>query len=102
VTGIEPLGPEATLYHNDEYIETDLDVIMGVRINDGCLSKGDSFAKARIHDLPREVHLASLLYEGTYRGERPALPELQLPVQGQHSSITPIGESVKKYIFIFS
>jgi effector-binding domain-containing protein len=66
--GMEPLGPEVTLYHNDEYSETDLDVEMGVRISDNSHSADESIPGLMMHVLPAENRMASLLYRGSFKG----------------------------------
>lgn len=64
--GISPLDPELTLYHNDEYPETDLDVEAAVRIDRHNLTSNPEHPHLTVRDLPAEENVASLIYEGPY------------------------------------
>ena len=71
--GITPLQPEITLYHNEEYTETDIEVEAGVPIAPKHLRQppsGDAFA---VRELPASDLTAALIYEGSFDEMTPAI-----------------------------
>lgn len=64
---ISPQYPELTLYHNDEYPETDLDVEAAVRIKARYLNKMLDHPHVIVRNLPAQKNVAALIYEGPYR-----------------------------------
>lgn len=73
--GIMPLQPEITLYHNEDYTETDLQVEVSVPVQSKYLNvpHNGSFA---VHRLPAHDLAASLIYEGSYDEMTPAILSL--------------------------
>lgn len=73
--GITPLQPEITLYHNEDYTETDLQVEVALPVQSKHLDaqSGDSF---EIRRLPAHDLAASLIYEGAYEEMTPAILSL--------------------------
>jgi len=65
---ISPRYPELTLYHNDEYPETDLDVETAVRISNKYLNAEVEHPRVTVRTVPAEENVAALIYEGPYRG----------------------------------
>ncbi len=65
---IAPRYPELTLYHNDEYTETDLDVETAVRISTKHLNAEMEHPNVTVRSIPAEENMAALIYEGPYRG----------------------------------
>ena len=73
--GITPLQPEITLYHNEDYSETDLQVEVALPVQSKHLDapRSDSF---EVHRLPAHDLAASLIYEGSYEDMTPAILSL--------------------------
>lgn len=72
--GIKPRYPEVTIYHNDEFVETDIDMEVALPVASRWLNEKPAAAHFEVHQLPPEPHVAALLYEGPYAGlERPIL-----------------------------
>ncbi len=68
---LSPSGPEMTFYHNDEYVETNLDMEASIVIDASCLDwvKLDGSADSlQIRTLKQEETVASLIYEGPFEG----------------------------------
>jgi len=63
--GIEPVGHEMTLYHNDEYTETDLDVQTSVQIELSAALTGTT-SGLTIVQLPPAPLVAALVHENGY------------------------------------
>jgi len=74
---INPLGPELTLYYNQEYSEENLDmeVAVGIKGDQKELSLLDKSALNTSEILPEET-VASLLYSGPFEGMELAIVEL--------------------------
>lgn len=69
---ITPAAPELTLYHTDEYTETDLDVETAVHV--GFVGRHAPVDDALVfHQLPAEPLVAALIYEGAYADVGPAV-----------------------------
>jgi DNA-binding transcriptional MerR regulator len=66
--GITPLQPEITLYHNDEYSETDLDVEVAVPVHPKHVTLPSADENILFHRLPGYDLAAALIYEGTFPG----------------------------------
>ena len=64
--GITPLQPEITIYHNEEYTETDLDVEISVPVHPKHLKQELLGSVITIHRLPAHELAATLIYEGSY------------------------------------
>ncbi|MBP7998055.1 MAG: MerR family transcriptional regulator [Chloroflexi bacterium] len=80
---IVPVGPELTLYHNDEYRETDLDVEVALPVMPTTQITSDSMV---LRELPGADLAAALIYEGPIRDITPAILAL-LTYVGTHNHI---------------
>jgi DNA-binding transcriptional MerR regulator len=65
--GIIPLQPEITLYHNDEYTETDIDVEIAVPVQPKHLKSGRVDEVITFRELPAHNLAAALIYEGPFQ-----------------------------------
>ncbi|MCB0037377.1 MAG: MerR family transcriptional regulator [Anaerolineales bacterium] len=65
-TAITPLQPEITLYHNDEYVEGDLDVETAVAIQPKHLTHSSPNDNITLREIPEEALAACLYYEGPF------------------------------------
>jgi DNA-binding transcriptional MerR regulator len=74
--GIQPLSPEITLYHTDEYRETDLDVEASIAVAEAVLQRPSPVADLKFRELPAVDLAACLLYEGPFAGIETAILEL--------------------------
>lgn len=63
---IQPLQPEITLYHTDEYRETDLKVEIGLPIDPRHLKNDWSQAPFAVRSLAAVDQAAALIYEGSF------------------------------------
>ncbi len=74
---IEPLAPEITFYHQDSYVETDLDMEVSVVIA-GTTKQIQALSESRLkcRKVQQEANVASLIYSGTYEGLEEAIFEL--------------------------
>ena len=70
------LEPELTLYHNDEYTETNIDVEAAVPIAPEYLDEQLGDEQLVFHDLPASQLSASLIFEGPFREVASATLEL--------------------------
>ncbi|MCI0398199.1 MAG: MerR family transcriptional regulator [Chloroflexi bacterium] len=73
---VKPLAPEITLYHAEEYTETDLDVETGVVIDPAVLPDPPQDAVVTFRQLPAVPLAACLVYEGPFGEMLPAILEL--------------------------
>lgn len=83
---IDSAGPEITLYHNDEYIEQDIDVEVTLPVDKAFLNTPSPSRNLAIRELPAEPMMASLLYEGPYQAIGPAILDLLIWV-GQNNAV---------------
>jgi DNA-binding transcriptional MerR regulator len=74
--GIQPLSPEITLYHTDEYRETDLDVEASIAVAEAVLQRPSPVDGLKFRELPAIDLAACLLYEGPFAGIETAILEL--------------------------
>ncbi|MEZ4516614.1 MAG: GyrI-like domain-containing protein [Chloroflexota bacterium] len=74
--GIPTIEPELTLYHAEEYHETDLDVEAAVAVETAVLQGAPVTDDLAFRDLPAEEVAACLLYEGPFLGVESAVLEL--------------------------
>ncbi len=83
---LESTGPEVTLYHLEEYRETDVDVEIALPVARGALDSRAATADEAIlfHELPGTELAASVIYEGSYAEVQPAVLAL-LAWTGSHS-----------------
>jgi len=81
---LTPIGPELTIYHNEEFTEHDLDVEACAPIGDGFVPPPDE--SLHVHELPATTLVAGLIYEGTYREVDSAILSL-LQWAGQHGYV---------------
>jgi effector-binding domain-containing protein len=65
--GITPLQPEITLYHQDEYSETDLDVEFAIASHPKPLKTPPASTRIQLRELPAHPTAAALIYEGPFR-----------------------------------
>ena len=63
---IVPLSPEITLYHAEEYHETDLDVEIGIAVAEALVEKPPGADDVAFRRLTAVDLAASLIYEGAY------------------------------------
>lgn len=64
--GITPLQPEITLYHQDEYAETDLDVEFAIAVHPKHLKAPPAHNRLHFRELPAHPTAAALIYEGPF------------------------------------
>lgn len=74
--GVRPLQPEITLYHTEEYRETDLDVETAVAIAPRHLEELPVHDALVLRELPGCDLAAALIYEGPFEEMVPAILEL--------------------------
>jgi len=74
--GITPLQPEITLYHNEEYVETDLDVEVSVPVHPKHLKQELPDDPISFRKLPAHELAATVIYEGRYEEMMPAILSL--------------------------
>jgi effector-binding domain-containing protein len=86
--GVTPLTPEITLYHNDEYRETDLEVEVAVPIAAGEVGRAPAEGLT-FRELPSAELGAALIYEGPFQRLTPAILALLRQV-GLHGHL-PVG-----------
>ncbi len=65
---IEPLPPDIALYHEDEYVEIDLNVEMAVPVDQKYLHHAVLDEKISFRELPAQEMMAALIYEGNVDG----------------------------------
>lgn len=82
-SGIPTLEPELTLYHTDEYRETNLDVEMALPVAPTTQSRDE---RLTVRDLPGADLAAALIYEGPLADMQPAILAL-LTYIGTHRHI---------------
>lgn len=80
---ITPLEAEVTLYHNDEYRETDLDVEVALPVAPITLAVADELI---VRELPGAELAAALIYEGPLRQMEPAILAL-ITYVGTHNHV---------------
>jgi DNA-binding transcriptional MerR regulator/effector-binding domain-containing protein len=71
--GLTPLQPEVTLYHSDEFIETDVEVETAVPVAPHYLKQRFPTDMFRVQELPAADLAAALIYEGPIREITPAI-----------------------------
>lgn len=64
--GITPLQPEITLYHQEEYSETDLDVEFAIAVHPKHLKTPPDHRRIHFRELPAHPTAAALIYEGPF------------------------------------
>lgn len=74
--GITPLQPEITLYHNEDYVETDLDVEVSVPVHPKYLKQELLDSTITLRKLPAHELAATVIYEGRYEELMPAVLSL--------------------------
>jgi DNA-binding transcriptional MerR regulator len=87
--GIPALQPEITLYHNEEYTETDIEVEASLPIAPSHLQQARPQAEFEMRELPAADLVAALIYEGPFTEMTPAMLAL-LGYVGTHGH-TPAG-----------
>ena len=80
---LTPLEPELTLYHNEEYLETNLDVEVALPVAPMTQSGDD---RLTVHELPKVELAAALIYEGPLRNIEPAILAL-ITYVGTHNHV---------------
>jgi DNA-binding transcriptional MerR regulator/effector-binding domain-containing protein len=73
---IRPVGPEITIYHAEEYRETDLDVEAAVVVGEGDIGPAGAGASLEFRTAPGADLAAALIYEGPFAEIVPAVLEL--------------------------
>lgn len=66
--GITPLQPEITLYHNEEFTETDIDIEVSVPVQPRHLKQPPADEAISVRQLPAYDLGAALIYEGSFPG----------------------------------
>ena len=84
--GITPLPPEITLYHNDEYQETDLNVETAVAIQSKYIRQPPNTESLNFLEIPAAHLAAALIYEGPFDEMTPAILAL-LTYVGTHGHV---------------
>jgi DNA-binding transcriptional MerR regulator len=74
--GITPLQPEITLYHAQEYVETDLDTEIAVPVQEKHLRSEPAAAGVTVRELSEAPLVAALVYEGPFAEMPPAVLSL--------------------------
>ena len=74
--GITPLQPEITLYHNEDYVEADLDVEVSVPVHPKYQKQELSDNTITFRKLPAHELAATVIYEGRYEELMPAVLSL--------------------------
>jgi effector-binding domain-containing protein len=74
--GITPLQPEITLYHNEDYVETDLDVEVSVPVHPKYQKQELPDDIITLRKLPAHELAATVIYEGRYEEMMPAILSL--------------------------
>ena len=64
---IKPCGHEITIYHNNEYSDENIDVEMGIKIEEKDLKGENKTLDLNLVQVPAEKTVASLLYRGPYK-----------------------------------
>lgn len=90
---VQPLSPEITLYHNDEFTETDLDTEIAVAVQAQHIQQPPSASNLAFYELPAVESAASLIYEGAFANlEEGVLALLKYVGLHQHMIIGPLRE----------
>lgn len=82
--GMTPLQPEITLYHTEDYVETDLDVETAAPIQPRTLKQPPREEGLSFRELPPSELTAALIYEGPFSEMTPAVLAL-LAYIGTHN-----------------
>jgi DNA-binding transcriptional MerR regulator len=91
--GIEPLGTEVTLYHAEEYTETDIEVETAVLVDRRHLGKPVNDGTYTIAELPASDLTAALIYQGPFDEVTAAiLALLKYVAQHDHAPAGPLRE----------
>ena len=80
---LAPLEPELTLYHNEEYLETNLDVEVALPVAPMTQNRDD---RLTVRELPGVELAAALIYEGPLRAMEPAILAL-ITYVGTHNHV---------------
>jgi DNA-binding transcriptional MerR regulator len=64
--GIEPIAPEVTFYHNDEYTDTDIDMEVATAIDGAMLENAPADDAVGFHAVPGCDLAAALIFEGSF------------------------------------
>jgi DNA-binding transcriptional MerR regulator len=65
--GITPLQPEITVYHQEEYSETEIEAEFAVAVHPKHLKSSPINDRIYFHELPSYTTAAALIYEGAFR-----------------------------------
>lgn len=84
--GVTPLQPEITLYHADEYRETDLDVETALAVQPKYLRHAPLVEGLTFRELPAAELAAALIYEGPF-GDMTAAVLALLAYVGTHGHV---------------
>lgn len=84
--GLTPLPPETTLYHLDEYRETDLEVEVALGVSPRVLREPPPAGGLSVRELPASDLTAALIFEGPYHEMTPAILAL-LKYAGLHRHV---------------
>ena len=72
--GVACQGPEITLYHSEEYVETDIDMEVGIVVDAAVVAAPPGDEHVRFREEPGSELAAALVFEGPYS-------ELMAPIQ---------------------
>lgn len=64
--GITPLQPEITIYHQEEYSESEIDAEFGVAVQSKYMKAAPADEHVRFRELPEYASAAALIYEGAF------------------------------------
>lgn len=64
--GITPLQPEITIYHQEEYSESEIDTEFGVAVQNKYMKAAAIDERVRFQELPEYASAAALIYEGPF------------------------------------
>ena len=65
---IDPMAPEVTFYHNNEYAEVDIDMEVATTIRDAALAAAPVVDAVQFREVPGCELAATLIFEGTFEG----------------------------------
>lgn len=82
--GLKPRGHEVTLYHAEQYRETDLEVETAVVVDEALLQRPPAGDVVRFGRLPPAALAAALIYEGPFAEIPPAILELLRWIGNHH------------------
>lgn len=74
--GIEPIAPEVTFYHHNEYVEVDIDIEVATAISDAALAAAPVVDAVQFREVSGCELAATLIFEGAFEGVVAAIQPL--------------------------